>query len=374
MGVIKVITGDMFQSPAQTIVNTVNCVGVMGKGIALEFKKRFPEMFEDYAARCLRGEVKLGQPYLFKRSVKPWIINFPTKDHWRGVSSLQDIVEGLEYLKSHYKEWGVTSLAVPPLGCGQGQLEWTVVGRTLYRHLNKLDIPVTLYAPHGTPVEQLQMAFLNNGNNSPEKPDTQSETPRISVGELTLVEIIHQITSQPYHWPVGHTIFQKIAFFATEMGIPTGLHHIKGSYGPFDPELKKVLSKFVNNGLLIEERLGRMLSLKIGPTFKDARSHYKDELEEYKEIIDRITDLFLRMRTHDAELAATVFFAAQEILKKKNGQTEEKDILHEVMKWKINRKPPLKEEEIGYTIRNLGMLGWLKIRASQDLILPKEAF
>ena len=128
---IRVLSGNLFESKAQTWVNTVNCVGVMGKGVALGFKQRFPEMFADYQRRCERGEVRLGRPYLFKHLVGPWIVNFPTKQHWRQVTNLQDIISGLEYLRAHYKDWGIKSLAVPPLGCGNGQLEWRVVGPTL---------------------------------------------------------------------------------------------------------------------------------------------------------------------------------------------------------------------------------------------------
>jgi O-acetyl-ADP-ribose deacetylase (regulator of RNase III) len=152
---IRVLTGDLFNSNAQTLVNAVNTVGVMGKGIALEFRKRFPDMYEDYAARCKARQVRLGQPYLFKRLLPPWILNFPTKDDWRSVSRLSDIVAGLEYLERRYREWGITSLAVPSLGCGLGGLEWRVVGPTLYRYLGRFDIPVALYAPHDTPQEQL---------------------------------------------------------------------------------------------------------------------------------------------------------------------------------------------------------------------------
>ena len=93
---ITVRVGNLFDSSAQTLVNTVNCVGVMGKGIALEFKKRFPEMYRDYEERCDAGKVKLGRPYLFTDLVGPWVLNFPTKDHWRSVSKLQDIVDALE--------------------------------------------------------------------------------------------------------------------------------------------------------------------------------------------------------------------------------------------------------------------------------------
>ena len=109
---IKILIGDIFESKVQTLVNTVNTVGVMGKGIALGFRKRFPEMYEDYALRCERHEVQPGKPYIYRRLTPPHIINFPTKDHWRSVSKLDDIVEGLRYLQSHISEWGVTWLAV----------------------------------------------------------------------------------------------------------------------------------------------------------------------------------------------------------------------------------------------------------------------
>src|SRR5215207_6876641 len=158
---VKVIVGDLFESDAQTLVNTVNCVGVMGKGVALEFKKRFPEMYADYVARCDHHEVRLGKPYVFRRSALPWVLNFPTKDHWRSVTKLSDIEEGLRYLTSHYRDWEITSMALPPLGCGNGQLEWRIVGPTLYRYLKEIDVPVELYAPYGTPHEELQPDFLD---------------------------------------------------------------------------------------------------------------------------------------------------------------------------------------------------------------------
>ena len=85
---VDIREGDLFKSKAQTIVNTVNCVGVMGKGIALGFRKRFPEMFDDYTRRCQHREVQLGKPYLYKQEGLPWVLNFPTKDHWRSMSRL----------------------------------------------------------------------------------------------------------------------------------------------------------------------------------------------------------------------------------------------------------------------------------------------
>src|SRR6267142_4162345 len=99
---VHIRVGNLFMSKAQTLVNTVNCVGVMGKGVALEFKKRFPDMFNDYAERCAAHRVRLGEPYLFRPQLPQWILNFPTKDHWRSVSRLSDIEQGLEFLEARY--------------------------------------------------------------------------------------------------------------------------------------------------------------------------------------------------------------------------------------------------------------------------------
>jgi hypothetical protein len=183
----------------------------MGKGIALEFKNRFPDMFLDYQQRCGAGLVELGRPYLYKNLVEPWILNFPTKDHWRQITNLSDIVAGLEFLAMKWKEWGITSLAVPPLGCGNGQLEWRVVGPTLYRHLNRLGIPVEIYAPHGTPHAELQPSFLGDLR---QEGDLEIAIPKpsyIPAGWMAIVDTLRRLESQPYHPKVGRVTFQKIA-------------------------------------------------------------------------------------------------------------------------------------------------------------------
>lgn len=146
---VQVVAGDLFASDAQTLVNAVNCAGVMGKGLALEFKQRYPDMFQDYRERCARGQMRLGEPYLFRRAAPPHILNFPTKRHWRSPSRLEDIVAGVRFLQARYGKWDITSLAVPALGCGLGQLDWAVVGPTLARLFGEFSIPVTLYAPAG---------------------------------------------------------------------------------------------------------------------------------------------------------------------------------------------------------------------------------
>jgi O-acetyl-ADP-ribose deacetylase (regulator of RNase III)/uncharacterized protein YwgA len=364
---ITVLIGDLFESDAQTLVNTVNTVGVMGKGVALEFKRRFPEMYADYLARCKRGEVKLGQPYLFASLVNQWVLNFPTKGHWRAVSRLDDIVEGLDYLAAHYREWGIKSLAVPPLGCGNGQLDWSVVGPTLYSRLKRLDIPVALYAPFDTPLEELQPAFLDVTAQAQAR-----SAHRVEPGWIALVAILDKIEQEPYRWPVGRIGFQKLAYFATAAGIPTGLHFVAASFGPFSSELRRVMASLVNNGLIREEELGRMFATRVGGTFKDAYAGHQSSLKAWQGAIERVTDLFLRMNTKQAEVAATVHFAAAALSHVGTTVPTEREVLEEVMRWKQRRRPPLSEPEVAMTIRHLAMLGWIDVTGSSDLPLEED--
>lgn len=137
--------GDIFQSNAQVITNTVNCVGVMGKGLALAFKTRFPEMNDDYVQRCRDGLVKPGQPYLWENDVVQ-VLNFPTKRHWKQNSFLSDIEAGLKFLAENYAQMGIASIALPPLGCGLGGLNWIDVKNLINKYLGKIpDLDVYVY-------------------------------------------------------------------------------------------------------------------------------------------------------------------------------------------------------------------------------------
>ena len=140
--------GDLLKSTMQTWVNTVNCVGVMGKGIALSFKKMFPEMYKDYANRCKKKSVCLGKPYLYNLGSGRKIINFPTKGHWRENSKIEPIKEGLKYLVDHIADWKITSIAIPPLGCGNGNLDWCVIQPMMLSILSSTGTPTEIYVPH----------------------------------------------------------------------------------------------------------------------------------------------------------------------------------------------------------------------------------
>lgn len=367
---IDVRQGDLFESSAQTLVNTVNTVGVMGKGVALGFKQRFPEMYRDYVRRCERDEVKLGEPYLWRPLVEPWVLNFPTKAHWRRPSRLEDIVRGLEHLEANYRRWGIRSLALPPLGCGNGGLEWRVVGPTLYVHLSRLDIPIELYAPFATPHEQLTPGYLSGRRQSAPSASAHQPASKVPPAFVGLVAVLDRMEQDPYHWPVGSTTFQKLAYFATAAGLPTSLDFTRAPYGPFAPGLRSIAVQLLNNGLLRQERRGRMNAFKVGPTFDAARRAYGGELERWREIVERLADLLARMRTRDAELAASVHFAAQLLERQLDRTPTEGEVMEYVLDWKGGQEKPPSAEEVADAVRNLGVLGWLFLTPTPELPVP----
>lgn len=371
---ITVRKGDLFESGAQTLVNSVNCVGVMGKGVALEFRKRFPDMYADYLQRCNADMVRLGQPYLFRRLLSPWILNFPTKDHWRSVAKLSDIVAGLEYLARHYKEWGIQSLAVPPLGCGEGRLDWRIVGPTFYRQLAALDIDVELYAPFDVPDEQATVDFLRVG--ADEGITSSVHLPRLAPAAVALAAIVNRVEMERYHWPIGRTMFQKMAYFATYAGIPTNLEYRRGSYGPFAEGLKHMQTQMVNNGLISEERQGRFFMISSGPSYPDAVKQYRGEIESWQPVIERVADLFLRVSTRQAEVLASVHYVAIQLCElsksRRLAKPTEAKIVEDVMDWKLHRRPSFSELEVVSAVRGLNVLGWLDVIPTAEFSIEPE--
>ena len=143
-------SGDnIFNSRTETLVNTVNCVGIMGKGLAKEFKKHFPEMYEEYRIRCTNNEIKPGHPYIWKNTTGgKSVLNFPTKEHWKGNSRVEWIESGLKIFTDNYHNWEIVSIAFPALGCTNGGLDWESIEPLMLHHLQKLrDITIEIYPP-----------------------------------------------------------------------------------------------------------------------------------------------------------------------------------------------------------------------------------
>lgn len=367
----KALIGDMFTSRAQTLVNTVNCVGVMGKGVALGFRKRFPAMYEDYVGRCQRKEVHVGEPYHYTDLSGTSIVNFPTKDHWRSPSRLADIERGLDRFVANYPAWGIKSIAFPPLGCGNGGLEWSEVGPLMHAKLAKLDLDVEVYAPYGTPKHQLVTEFLSAPAQlslSGKGRSFEKMNPEWAV----LIEVLDQLGQQPYANPVGRTIFQKICYVLTEMGLDTGFSFDKGSYGPFADDVKPALHDFANRNWLQEQQLGKMIALRVGPEYRKDREKFANVLERHAGRIAKAVDLFSRIKsTEQAEEVMTVLFASRQ-LKKIDPRKEiaEQELFDYILDWKKTWRTDEKRHAVADAIRHLVLLGWMRLQFSESLPEP----
>jgi O-acetyl-ADP-ribose deacetylase (regulator of RNase III) len=153
---IELIRGDILKADAEALVNTVNCVGVMGRGIAAQFKRAYPKNFSAYQQACKRREVQPGRMLIVETGQLPrprWVVNFPTKRHWRGNSRIEDIEAGLAALVADVRRLGITSIAVPPLGCGLGGLDWGAVRPRIEHAFAALpEVTVLLFEPDGAPL------------------------------------------------------------------------------------------------------------------------------------------------------------------------------------------------------------------------------
>ena len=223
---------DIFNANAEALVNTVNCVGVMGRGIALQFKKRFPENFAEYEKACKQNEVVPGKMFVHSTGsmINPrFVINFPTKRHWRGSSRLEDIEAGLIALKNVIIQNNIKSIAIPPLGCGLGGLDWSVVKSKIELALNDLtDVEIMVFEPGNAP--QASQMVQN------------SKTPPITPGRAALIELMQQYLRgllDPY---VTLLEVHKLLYFLQESGEPLRLKYEKYIYGPYANNLRHVLN------------------------------------------------------------------------------------------------------------------------------------
>lgn len=224
--------GDILKEDAEALVNTVNCVGVMGRGIALQFRNAFPENFEAYAFACKNKEVQPGRMFVFKTGqlTNPrYIINFPTKRHWRGMSRMEDIESGLRALVDTIRQYNIHSIAIPPLGSGLGGLDWSDVKPRIEAALQPLSgVTVKLYTPSGAP--------------STEKMAHNRAVPTMTPGRAALVELMSRYLAGLLDPFVTLLEVHKLMYLMQEAGEPLSLRYQKGLYGPYAENLRHVLN------------------------------------------------------------------------------------------------------------------------------------
>lgn len=228
---IQYKTGDILAEDAEALVNTVNCVGVMGRGIALQFKDAFPANFKAYEAACRRGEVEPGRMFVFETGqlTNPrYIINFPTKRHWRGRARLDDIETGLRALVDEIRARGIRSIAIPPLGSGLGGLQWTDVRPRIERALQGLhDVHVVVFEPKGDQI--------------PGRATNAHKVPEMTPARAALVGLMDRYLAGLMDPFVTLLEVHKLMYFMQEAGEPLRLRYVAGPYGPYAENLRHVL-------------------------------------------------------------------------------------------------------------------------------------
>lgn len=363
---IKVLTGDILASPMQAKVNTVNCVGIMGKGIAQLFKAKYPDMFDDYRDRCKAGEVEEGIPYVYSDIFGNKIVNFPTKKHWKGLSNLESIQKGLDIFIQNYKDWGIESVAFPPLGCGNGGLLWQVVGPIMYQKLSTMDIPIEIYAPFGTDRKYLSPEFLSIPPNQEIKAQIRDKD--IPPSWFAILEIVHRLGTMPYTVPVGKTVFQKLCFAAELLGLNTGLVFTKGTYGPYSKDIDRMYLVLGRENLIKETQHQNHTKIETGMQYPPLREKMMPYLQQHENQISQIVDIFSRIKSAiHAEEIGTILYALSKLTDTKD-IVSEMDFYRYIMNWKKQWDTPEKRESIASTIRYLATKGWVRMEYSEDLL------
>ena len=230
---IELRTGDIFEADVEALVNSVNCVGVMGRGIALQFKNAFPENFKAYEQACNRDEVQPGRMFVYesgKMTNPRYIINFPTKRHWRAKSRIEDIESGLDALTDEIRARNIRSIAIPPLGSSLGGLDWADVRPRIETALGKLeDLQVLLFEPGGGPVD--------------DRPNRSTKAPRMTRGRAALIALMDRYLRGLLDPFVTLLEIHKLMYFMEAAGEPLKLAFKKDYYGPYSPNLRHVLRR-----------------------------------------------------------------------------------------------------------------------------------
>jgi O-acetyl-ADP-ribose deacetylase (regulator of RNase III) len=341
--VIEFTTGDILRADVEALVNTVNCVGIMGRGIALQFKNDFPENFKAYKAACEREEVQPGKMFVFETLTltnPKLIINFPTKRHWRGKSRMEDIESGLNSLVEEIRNRGIRSIAIPPLGSGLGGLDWADVRPRIEAALRGInDLDAVIFGPNSAPVA------------------TKSrEVPKMSPGRAALVVLMHRYLGGLLDPFVTLLEVHKLMYFMQEGGEPLRLQYAKAPYGPYAENLRHVLhaveghliSGYADGG----DAPDKQIELVPGAV-KDAEAFLNDRPETVGRF-DRVGKLVEGFESpFGLELLATVHWVAT-----RENATSADDVAAKVYAWN-DRKKRFSPRQIGIASESLRKKGWL---------------
>ena len=344
---IEYKVGDVLSERAEALVNTVNCVGVMGRGVALQFKKAFPENFKAYAKACKQGEVEPGRMFVYETEqldYPKYIINFPTKRHWRGKSRIADIESGLVALVDEIENRQIRSVALPPLGSGLGGLDWAAVRSRIEIALSELsaDVRVVVFEPAGPPDANV-MARL-------------TEAPEMSPGRAALVMAMHAYLSGLMDPSVTLLEVHKMMYFLQFAGEPLRLRYTKADYGPYAENLRHVLhgieghfiSGYSDGGDAPDKQLGL-----VPGAITDANA-VLDNNSDTSSRLERVVDLVQGFETpFGLELLSTVHW----VIAEEKALTVD-EVIERTYSWNL-RKQMFYREQIVLACEVLESKGWL---------------
>jgi O-acetyl-ADP-ribose deacetylase (regulator of RNase III) len=342
---IKFTAGDILKADVEALVNTVNCVGVMGRGIALQFKNKFPDNFKAYAVACKKRLVEPGRMFIFETgtlSFPHYIVNFPTKRHWRGKSRMEDIESGLRDLTKIIKERKITSIALPPLGSGLGGLDWHEVRRRIESVLELPDVRIVVYEPSGAP----QSDVMTHAK----------AVPNMTAGRAALIGLIRRYLAGLLDPFVTLLEVHKLMYFLQQSGELLRLSFSKGSYGPYAENLRHVLntiegyyiSGYMDGGDCPDKQLELVPGAE-GEADDFLRSH-----PETQECFDRVADLVNGFESSfGLELLATVHW----VVKQEKARTLDEVIRH-TYAWNPH-KSRFSQRQIGIAVKVLADKGWI---------------
>lgn len=343
---IELTTGDVLTANTEALVNTVNCVGYMGRGVALQFKRAFPENFKSYEAACRRGEVQPGRMFIYEtgRLAGPkYIINFPTKRHWRGKSRMADIVSGLDALVADIKRLGIQSIAIPPLGSGLGGLHWSDVRSRIVEALGDVPVRAVVFEPIGAPDTQAMAR--------------STDVPRMTPGRAALVGLIDRYLGGLMDTSITLLEIHKLMYFLQESGELTKLKYVKAPYGPYAENLRQVLSRieghftsgYADGGDAPDKRI------EIVPGSVDDASEYLGRHPATLARFDRVSRLVDGFETpFGLELLATVHWVVQH-----EAATTLAEVVEGTHRWN-ERKRQFSSEQIRIAYDVLRDQGWVE--------------
>jgi O-acetyl-ADP-ribose deacetylase (regulator of RNase III) len=350
--------GNLLDADAEALVNTVNTVGVMGKGIALQFKQAYPGNFRAYEAACRRGEVRLGTMFTYETGLLDnprYIINFPTKGHWRAKSKLSDVTQGLADLRRVIQDRRIRSIAVPPLGCGNGGLDWRAVHPLIIEMLGDLpEVHVMLYPPTGAPAA--------------ESMKVGTARPKMTAGRAALLTTLgHYVRLSQFEQasvPTGASLLeiQKLMYFLQEAGQPLHLSYGKARYGPYAENLNHVLQALEGHYLRgYGDRTQEVLKLSpivLLPGAEDESQRWLvDHRDETTERINRVIQLVTGFASaYGLELLATVHWIATH-----DGAGQIADaaaLTQHIASWNERKGRLFTEVHVRRAMDQLSSLGW----------------